>query len=182
MKPGDGSVLVTGANGGVGNFAVALLARLGFRVTAATGRLDETDHLRTLGAVEVIDRAELAVPGKPLQKERWAAAVDVAGGVTLANVCASVRYGGLVAACGLAEKMDLPLTVAPFILRGVTLRGVDSVMAPMALRERAWTRLAEMDHQTLDRIGREIDLDAAIPAASDLLAGKIRGRVAVRIG
>ena len=132
VKPGDGEVLVTGATGGVGSVAIALLAKLGHRVVAATGKASEADYLKQLGAAEVIDRAELSAPGKPLQKERWAAVVDAVGSHTLVNACAQTRYGGVVAACGLARRHDLPGTVMPFILRGVTLAGVDSVMAPLA--------------------------------------------------
>ena len=181
LVPGDGEVLVTGATGGVGSLAVLLLSRLGYRVVASTGRTSEAGYLEELGAATVIDRAELARPGKPLLKERWAAAVDVAGGVTLANVCASTRYGGIVAACGLAESINLPASVAPFILRGVTLRGIDSVMAPMAKRRRAWSRLADVGPEGLDLIGREIAFDRTIDEARELLAGRVRGRVAVRI-
>ena len=143
VKPGDGEVLVTGATGGVGSVAVALLARLGHVVVAATGKASEEGYLRSLGAARVIERAELAAPGKPLQKERWSGVVDAVGSHTLANACAQTRYGGAVAACGLAQGMDLPGSVAPFILRGISLLGVDSVMAPMPLRERAWGRLAQ---------------------------------------
>ena len=142
LQPGAGEVLVTGATGGVGSVAVALLARLGHRVVAATGKSAQADYLRSLGAADIVDRAELAAPGKPLQKERWAAVVDAVGSHTLANACAQTRYGGAVAACGLAQGEDLPATVMPFILRGVSLLGVDSVMAPMALRRQAWQRLA----------------------------------------
>ncbi|MDS4073876.1 MAG: MDR family oxidoreductase, partial [Defluviicoccus sp.] len=141
ITPSDGEILVTGANGGVGSVAVAILARLGYRVIASTGRPAEADHLKRLGAAEVIDRAELATPGKPLGKERWAGVVDAVGSHTLANACATTRYRGAVAACGLAQGMDFPSSVAPFILRGVTLYGIDSVMAPQALRREAWSRL-----------------------------------------
>ena len=142
MKPGGGEVLVTGATGGVGSVAVALLSKLGHRVVAATGKAAEADYLKTLGAAAVIDRAELAAPGKPLQKERWTAVVDAVGSHTLVNACAQTRWGGVVAACGLAQGADLPGTVMPFILRSVTLAGVDSVMAPLPLRRQAWERLA----------------------------------------
>ncbi len=182
VTPDRGEVLVTGAAGGVGSVAVALLARLGYRVVASTGRAAEAPYLTALGAAEVIDRATLAAPGKPLQKERWAGEVDSVGSQTLANACATTRYGGTVAACGLAGGMDLPATVAPFILRGVTLAGVDSVMAPMALRLEAWSRLArDLDPVRLASITREIPLGEAIATAADLLAGKVRGRVVVDV-
>ena len=183
VTPDAGPVLVTGANGGVGSIAIALLARLGFEVHASTGRVDEAEHLRQLGAREVIDRATLAEPGKPLQKERWAAAVDAVGSHTLANICASLRYGGTVAACGLAQGMDLPASVAPFILRGVTLAGVDSVYAPMPRRLLAWQRLAaELPREVLAANTREAAL-AEVPAlAAQLLAGQVRGRVVVDVG
>ena len=178
----DGPVLVTGANGGVGSLSVALLAVLGFEVHASTGRPEEAAHLKALGAREVLERASLNAPGKPLQKERWAAAIDSVGSHTLANVCASLRYGGTVAACGLAQGMDLPASVAPFILRGVTLRGVDSVYAPMARREQAWQRLAkELPRALLEDNTTELSL-AEVPAlAQRLLAGQVRGRVVVRL-
>jgi acrylyl-CoA reductase (NADPH) len=182
-SPRDGEVLVTGASGGVGSVAVALLARLGWRVVAASGKPGAADYLRTLGAAEVIDRAALSAPGKPLQKERWAAAVDAVGSHTLANACAQTRYGGVVAACGLAQGMDLPASVAPFILRGVTLAGVDSVMAPLVRREQAWQRLArDLDPTLLESMIEEIQLSAALPHAADLMDGKVRGRVVVHIG
>ncbi len=178
----QGPVLVTGANGGVGSTAIALLARAGFTVHASTGRLDETEHLKALGASEVIDRATLNAPGKPLQKERWAAAVDSVGSHTLANVCASLRYGGVVAACGLAQGMDFPATVAPFILRGVTLAGIDSVMAPHARRTKAWERLArELPPETLAANTDTIALAEAPAMAAKLLAGQVRGRVVVDV-
>ena len=183
VKPGDGEVLVTGATGGVGSVAVALLAKLGHRVVAATGKASEADYLTSLGAAAVIDRAELAAPGKPLQKERWAAVVDAVGSHTLANACAQTRYGGVVAACGLAQGGDLPATVMPFILRGVTLAGVDSVYAPLALRREAWQRLArDLDAAKLDAIATEVPLEQAIERAHDLMAGKLRGRIVVSIG
>jgi acrylyl-CoA reductase (NADPH) len=182
VKPGDGEVLVTGATGGVGSVAVALLSRLGFQVIAATGKSAEAGYLAHLGAAGVIDRAELAAPGKPLQKERWAAVVDAVGSHTLVNACAQVRYGGAVAACGLAQGFDLPGTVMPFILRGVALLGVDSVMAPMARRREAWSRLArDLDPALLETITTEVGLDAAIEAAGRLMAGQVRGRIVVRI-
>jgi acrylyl-CoA reductase (NADPH) len=182
VKPGDGELLVTGASGGVGSIAVALLARLGYTVTASTGKSAEAAWLTALGATTVIDRAELSAPGKPLGKERWAGVVDSVGSHTLANACAATRYGGAVAACGLAGGMDFPATVAPFILRGITLYGIDSVMAPLALRRQAWERLArDLDGAKLDSITTEIDL-ADVPAhAAALLAGRVRGRLAVRV-
>jgi len=182
VTPGDGEVLVTGAAGGVGSVAIALLAKLGYRVVASTGRNAEADYLKSLGAAEIIDRATLAAPGKPLAKERWAGAVDTVGSHTLANICAGMRYRGAVAACGLAGGMDFPSSVAPFILRGVTLAGIDSVMAPRALRVEAWTRLArDLDPARLDAMTREIALAEAIPAAAEILAGKIRGRLVVNV-
>jgi len=182
VTPGDGEVLVTGAAGGVGSVAIALLAKLGYRVVASTGRQNEAEYLKSLGAAEIIDRATLALPGKPLAKERWAGAVDTVGSHTLANICASMRYRGAVAACGLAGGMDFPSSVAPFILRGVTLAGIDSVMAPRALRVEAWNRLArDLDPARLDAITREIALAEAIPAAAEILAGKIRGRLVVNV-
>jgi acrylyl-CoA reductase (NADPH) len=182
LRPGDGEVLVTGASGGVGSVAVTLLAGLGHRVVACSGRPAEAEYLRHLGAAAVIDRAALAPGGKPLQKERWAAAVDVAGSHTLANALAQTRYGGVVAACGLAQGADLPATVLPFILRGVTLAGIDSVMAPRALREQAWARLSrDLDPARLETMVTEVPLDGAVEAAQSLLAGGVRGRVVVRI-
>ncbi len=183
VKPGDGEVLVTGATGGVGSVATALLSRLGHRVVAATGKAAEADYLKALGAADVIDRAELAAPGKPLQKERWAAVVDAVGSHTLANACAQTRYGGVVAACGLAQGGDLPATVMPFILRAVTLAGVDSVYAPQPLRREAWQRLArDLDPHRLEAIAVEVPLGQTIERAQELMAGKLRGRVVVRIG
>ncbi len=182
VAAGSGEVLVTGATGGVGSVAVALLARLGHSVVAATGKPAEADYLKRLGAAIVIDRAELAVPGKPLQKERWAGVVDAVGSTTLANALAQTRYGGTVAACGLAGGTDLPSSVMPFILRGVTLAGVDSVMAPLALRQAAWERLArDLDPALLDSMVEEIALEEAPARAADLMAGKVRGRLVVRI-
>ena len=182
VAPGDGPVLVTGASGGVGSVAVALLAKLGHEVIASTGKLDEADWLVQLGASEVIDRAVLSEPGRPLGKERWAAAVDSVGSHTLANVLAGTRYGGTVAACGLAQGMDLPGSVAPFILRGVTLAGVDSVMAPLAARTEAWARLAtDLDVATLDAITELRPLADAPDLAPDILAGKVRGRIVFEV-
>lgn len=182
VVPARGPVLVTGANGGVGSIAIALLSRLGFVVHASTGRMNETEHLKALGASEVVDRASLNAPGKPLQKERWAAAVDSVGSHTLSNVCASMKYGGVVAACGLAQGMDFPATVAPFILRGVTLAGVDSVMAPYARRARAWERLArELPSSVIESNTETIALHHAVSTARKLLAGQVRGRVVVDV-
>jgi acrylyl-CoA reductase (NADPH) len=181
LEPGEGEVLVTGATGGVGSVAVALLSKLGHQVVATTGKSAEAPYLKALGATAVMDRAELSGPGKPLQKERWRAVVDAVGSHTLANACAQTRYGGAVAACGLAQGADLPATVMPFILRGVALLGVDSVMAPLALRNQAWTRLArDLDASLLETITREIRLSDAIDTAHALMAGKIRGRIVVR--
>ncbi|XKE47077.1 oxidoreductase [Halomonas organivorans] len=180
VTPERGEVLVTGASGGVGSYAIALLAGLGYSVVASTGRLEETDYLKGLGAEEVLDRAELSEPGRPLAKERWAGAIDSVGSHTLANVLASTRYGGTVAACGLAQGMDLLATVAPFILRGVTLAGVDSVMRPREDRLEAWRRLGEsLVPEQLDAITRTIGLDEAIDEADALLAGRVRGRLVV---
>ncbi|MEI8305331.1 MAG: MDR family oxidoreductase [Burkholderiales bacterium] len=182
VKPGDGEVLVTGAAGGVGSVAIALLAGRGYRVVASTGRAAEAPYLTGLGATEVIERTALSEPGKPLQKERWAGVVDCVGSHTLANACAQTRYGGTVAACGLAQGMDFPASVAPFILRGIRLAGVDSVMCPMPRRQAAWTRLAaELDRARLAAMTTEIGLDAAIGAAADVLAGKVRGRLVVDV-
>ena len=182
-KPDAGNVLVTGATGGVGSVAVAVLERLGYRVSAATGKADEAGYLKRLGAADVIDRAELGAAGKPLQKERWAAVVDAVGSHTLANALAQTRYGGVVAACGLAQGHDLPATVMPFILRGVTLAGVDSVMAPLPLREEAWSRLArDLDPKLLELITEEVPLDGAIAKAEALMAGQVRGRIVVKTG
>ena len=180
VTPAAGPVLVTGANGGVGSIAVALLARRGFEVHASTGRPAEAGHLKALGAAEIVERSSLDAPGKPLQKERWAAAVDSVGSHTLANVCASLRYGGSVAACGLAQGMDLPASVAPFILRGVSLLGIDSVYAPLARREQAWQRLAqELPREVLERNTQVVGLGDVAALAPQLLAGQVRGRVVV---
>jgi len=182
VAPAAGEILVTGATGGVGSVAVAVLAKLGYTVVAATGKAGEADYLRQLGAASVIDRASLSAPGKPFQKERWAGVVDAVGSHTLANALAQTRYGGVVAACGLAQGMDLPTTVMPFILRGVTLAGVDSVMAPLSRRQRAWERLArDLDPAVLERMLEEVGLDEAITKAQALMDGKVRGRVVVRI-
>lgn len=182
VTPQQGEVLVTGATGGVGSIAVALLARAGFTVIAATGKAAEADYLKQLGATDVIDRAALSAAGKPMQKERWAGVVDSVGSHTLANACAQTRYGGVIAACGLAQGMDFPASVAPFILRGVSLLGIDSVMAPRPPRLAAWNRLAkELDPALLDVIATDIGLADAIGVAADLLAGKVRGRVVVDV-
>ncbi len=178
----SGDVLVTGASGGVGSVALAVLSGRGYRVIASTGKAAETAYLKALGAADVIDRAELSAPGKPLQKERWAAVVDAVGSHTLANACAQTRYGGVVAACGLAQGMDFPATVAPFILRGVSLIGVDSVMCPTSRRTRAWQKIAEeLDRSKLDAITREVPLAGSFGVAGDMLAGRARGRVVVDV-
>jgi len=182
VAPGRGDVLVTGATGGVGSIAVALLAGLGYRVVASTGKVAEKAYLASLGAAEVVDRASLAQPGKPLQKERWAAVVDSVGSHTLANACAQTMAEGAVAACGLAQGMDFPATVAPFILRGVTLAGVNSVTAPMDRRLEAWRRLAkELDRGKLASTITDIGLADAIAKAPDVIAGKVRGRLVVDV-
>lgn len=182
VTPDKGDILVTGANGGVGSFAIAILAKLGYSVVASTGRFDESDYLKKLGASEIIDRATLSEPGRPLAKERWAGAVDSVGSHTLANVCASLRYGGTVAACGLAQGMELPASVAPFILRGVTLAGIDSVMRPLADRVEAWQRLADIiDPSLFADIVNEVSLTEAVDVANQLMEGKVRGRVVVDV-
>lgn len=182
VTPDKGPVLVTGAAGGVGSFSIALLARLGYRVIASTGRTSEAEYLRSLGAAEIIDRAELSSPGKPLGKERWAGAIDSVGSHTLANACACTQRGGAVAACGLAQGMDFPATVAPFILRGVSLLGIDTLLRTRAERTVAWQRLAALcDPTWFDRIARDVPLSAAIPLADELLAGKVRGRLVVDV-
>jgi acrylyl-CoA reductase (NADPH) len=182
IKPESGEILVTGANGGVGGVAIALLSKLGYSVVASTGRMDQAAALTQLGATRVIDRSELSEPGKPFAKERWAGVIDSVGSHTLANACAATRYGGAVAACGLAQGMDFPASVAPFILRGITLYGIDSVMAPIAKRREAWLRLAkDMDLVKLDSLVHEISLTEAIKAGADILAGRIRGRVVVNV-
>ncbi|WP_246563655.1 acrylyl-CoA reductase (NADPH) [Bradyrhizobium liaoningense] len=182
VTPGSGEVLVTGAAGGVGSVATALLAKLGFDVVAVTGRLEESDYLTKLGAKRILPRSQFSEPGKPLAREQWAGAVDVAGGQVLANVCASMKYRGVVAACGLAGGMGFPATVAPFILRGVTLAGIDSVMCPREERREAWRRLArDLDASLLDTMTERVPLDACIPVADRLIAGTVRGRVIVPI-
>ena len=182
VTPEQGEVLVTGATGGVGSVAVALLAKLGFTVVAATGKASEGEYLKQLGAASIIDRAELSAPGKPFQKERWAGVVDSVGSNTLANALAATKYGGAVAACGLAQGADLPASVMPFILRGVSLLGIDSVMAPRAKRLTAWKRLAsDLDPVLLETIATEVGLADAIQAAADLIDGKVRGRILVDV-
>jgi acrylyl-CoA reductase (NADPH) len=183
VTPAHGPAVVTGAAGGVGSVAIALLARRGWHVIAVTGRAEtEGDYLKNLGAAEILDRAELAGPAKPLAKERWAAGIDAAGSHVLANVLSMTRYGGAVAACGLAAGMDLPTSVAPFILRGVSLLGIDSVMAPKPLREAAYARLVtDLDLGTLEAMTREIALTDVFTVAEDILAGKVRGRLVVKV-
>jgi len=182
VTPDKGEVLVTGAAGGVGSVAVSILAKLGYQVAAVTGRPQEADYLKSLGASTVLDRAEFSSAGKPLVKERWAGAVDTVGSHTLANVCAAIKYRGTVAACGLAGGMDFPSTVAPFILRGVTLAGIDSVMCPRAIRLKAWQRLAtDLDVSKLALITQEIGLSDAISIAYKLIEGQVRGRVVVKV-
>lgn len=178
----SGDILVTGASGGVGSVAIAILAAWGYRVVASTGKSAEAEYLKALGAADIIDRAELSAPGKPLQKERWAGVVDSVGSHTLVNALAQTRYGGVVAACGLAQGMDLPGSVAPFILRGVRLIGVDSVMAPKQRRIAAWQRLAsDLPKDALERITQEIPLADALTKAHDIIEGKVRGRVVVNV-
>ena len=182
VKPDSGEILVTGASGGVGSYAIAILAKLGYTVVAATGRVAEADYLKALGASEIIDRHTLSEPGRPLAKERWAGVVDSVGSHTLVNACASTKYGGVVAACGLAQGMDLPGTVAPFILRGVTLAGIDSVMRPLKDRIEAWDRLAKvLDSNTLQQVATEIGLAQVCDTAQRLLDGQVRGRIVVNV-
>ncbi|MBF9003021.1 MULTISPECIES: acrylyl-CoA reductase (NADPH) [Vibrio] len=182
ITPQSGKILVTGANGGVGSFAIAYLAKLGYTVIASTGRPEEAERLQALGASEIIDRNTLSEPGRPLGKELWAAAIDSVGSHTLANVCASTQYGGVVAACGLAQGMDFPATVAPFILRGVTLAGVDSVMCPNDKRVKAWEQIAKLvDKEMLDTASTVIGFEQVIDIAHQLLDGKVKGRVVVDI-
>ena len=183
VTPAMGEILVTGATGGVGSVAIALLGKLGYQVVAATGKLEEEAYLKRLGAASLVDRATLSAAGKPFQKERWAGVVDAVGSHTLANALAQTKYGGVVAACGLAQGMDLPTTVMPFILRGVTLAGIDSVMAPLAKRQRAWDRLArDLDPALLESMVEEIPLEGAIAKAHELMAGRVRGRLVVKTG
>ena len=180
VKAGDGEVLVTGGNGGVGSIAIMLLSKLGYTVVASTGRMEEKQHLLSLGASDVIHRDELSSAGKPLAKERWAGAIDSVGSHTLVNVCASMRYGGVVTACGLAQGFDFPATVMPFILRGVSLIGIDSVNAPYEKRAEAWKQLSTLiDTDMLAANTKDISLEECIDVSNDLLAGKVRGRVVV---
>ncbi|MDP3187115.1 MDR family oxidoreductase [Limnobacter sp.] len=182
VKPEQGEVLVTGATGGVGTVAIALLSELGFTVVATSGKPEQSQFLKNLGAAEVLDRKTLSEPGKPLQRERWAGVVDCVGSHTLANACAQTKYGGTVTACGLAQGMDLPSSVAPFILRGVTLKGVDSVMAPLAIREEAWRRLAaDLDLNKLSSLSRVLPMADAIEAAGQIMAGANTGRVVIKM-
>jgi len=182
ITPQSGKILVTGATGGVGSFAVKILSLMGYTVVASTGSSEQHDYLTDLGATEIIDRAELSAPGKPLMKEKWAGAVDSIGSHTLANVCASIQYGGAVAACGLAQGMDLPASVAPFILRGVSLLGIDSVMRPRADRVAAWKKLSEILPETqMQSIAEVISLEASIDVAGKLLNGDVTGRVVVDV-
>jgi acrylyl-CoA reductase (NADPH) len=182
LKPANGPVVVTGAAGGVGSVAIAVLSKLGYHVIASTGRSSEEGYLRGLGAAEIIDRQELSSPGKPLGKERWAGGVDSVGSTTLANLLAMTKYRGAIAACGLAGGMDLPSSVAPFILRGVCLLGIDSVMCPIELRKQAWARLStDLDPAKLSEITHEISLDQVIDAGANILAGQVRGRIVVKV-
>ena len=183
LKPADGPMIVTGAAGGVGSVAIALLSKLGYHVIASTGRMSEEGYLKGLGAAEIIDRNELSAPAKPLAKERWVGGVDSVGSTTLANLLAMTKYRGAIAACGLAGGMDLPSSVAPFILRGVSLLGIDSVMCPIELRKQAWARLAtDLDAGKLSEMTQEVSLDQVIDAGTKLLAGQVRGRTVVKIG
>ncbi|WP_441231528.1 acrylyl-CoA reductase (NADPH) [Tardiphaga sp. 215_C5_N2_1] len=183
LKPADGPIVVTGAAGGVGSVAIAVLSKLGYQVIASTGRTSEEGYLKGLGASEIIDRNELSGPAKPLAKERWAGGIDSVGSTTLANLLSMTKYRGAIAACGLAAGMDLPSSVAPFILRGVCLLGIDSVMCPIELRQQAWARLAtDLDHTKLSEITQEIPLDQVIDAGANVLAGQVRGRIVVKIG
>jgi acrylyl-CoA reductase (NADPH) len=182
LTPKHGPVVVTGAAGGVGSVATAVLSKLGYHVIASTGRMSEAGYLRDLGAVEVIDRNELSGPAKPLARERWAGGIDSVGSTTLANILSMTKYAGAIAACGLAAGMDLPTSVAPFILRGVCLLGIDSVMCPIELRKTAWSRLAsDLDRTKLTEITQEIGLDQAVDAGAKILAGQVRGRIVVKI-
>ena len=182
LTPKDGPIVVTGAAGGVGSVAIAVLSKLGYHVIASTGRVAESDYLKKLGAAEIIDRAELSGPAKPIAKERWAGGIDSVGSTTLANLLSMTKYRGAIAACGLAAGMDLPSSVAPFILRGVCLLGIDSVMCPIDLRQQAWGRLAsDLDPAKLADITQEITLDEVIEAGAKVLAGQVRGRMVVKI-
>ncbi len=183
LRPDRGPAIVTGAVGGVGSVAVALLAKAGWHVIASTGRPEEAEYLKSLGAAEILDRSELTGSARPIAKERWAAGVDTVGSTTLANVLSMTKYGGAIAACGLAGGMDLPTTVAPFILRNVSLLGVDSVMAPKGLRLEAWNRIArELDHDKLSAMTSIIPLDQVLEAGQEIVSGRIKGRVVVEIG
>jgi acrylyl-CoA reductase (NADPH) len=182
LAPRDGPIVVTGAAGGVGSVATAVLSKLGYHVIASTGRMSEAPYLKSLGAAEVIDRNELSGPAKPLAKERWAGGIDSVGSTTLANLLSMTKYRGAIAACGLAAGMDLPTSVAPFILRGVCLLGIDSVMCPIELRKVAWSRLAsDLDRVKLAEITHEIGLDQVVDAGARILAGQVRGRIVVKI-
>ena len=182
ITPAEGTILVSGASGGVGSVAISLLSDLGFNVEASTGKLEETDYLTSLGAGSVIDRSELSEPSRPLGKERWSGAIDSVGSQTLANILSQISYGGAVSACGLAQGMDLPSTVMPFILRGVSLLGIDSVMAPMNLRERAWLRLSsDINIKKLEEMIIDTTLDQLETLAAKILKGEVRGRVVVNI-
>ena len=182
LSPKDGAIVVSGAAGGVGSVAMAVLSRLGYHVIASTGRMSEAAYLKDLGAAEVIDRSELSGPAKPLAKERWAGGVDSVGSTTLANILSMTKYRGAIAACGLAAGMDLPSSVAPFILRSVCLLGIDSVMCPIELRQVAWSRLAsDLDPGKLIEITYEIGIDEVIAAGAKILAGEVRGRIVVKI-
>jgi acrylyl-CoA reductase (NADPH) len=182
LSPKSGPMVVTGAAGGVGSVAIAVLAKLGYHVIASTGRMSEAPYLRSLGAAEVIDRNEFSAPAKPLAKERWAGGVDSVGSTTLANLLSMTRYGGAISACGLAAGMDLPSSVAPFILRAVCLLGIDSVMCPIEPRKVAWERLArDLDRSKLSEITHEIPLDQVIDTGLKILAGQVRGRIVVKI-
>lgn len=183
ILPEHGNILVTGAAGGVGSVALLILSQLGYRVVAVTGRSSEHEFLKSLGAAEVIDRETLSGKARPIAREKWVGAIDVAGGNTLANVLSEINYGGAVAACGLADSMDLPASVAPFILRGITLYGIDSVMAPMAVRKEAWKRIArDVDFERLEELANEISLEEVPEAAKAILTGSIRGRTVIRVG
>ena len=182
ITPTDGTILVSGASGGVGSVAISLLSDLGFNVEASTGKTEENEYLKSLGANSIIDRSELSEPSKPLGKERWSGAIDSVGSQTLANILAQIKYGGAVSACGLAQGMDLPSTVMPFILRGVSLLGIDSVMAPMSAREKAWKRLSsDINIQKLEEMVVETSLDKVESLGKEILSGNIRGRVVVNI-